>query len=313
MADRTCSVDGCSTVALAKGLCRKHYAREWAARPKVEPDQFCARCGAPINRGVRRGPKARFCSAQCRYDEDLELRRASSKERRALDPKSCLHCGVVFTPEHSRGQKYCTRMCKNAASLKRRAEAGDVCSEDDCFEGTHAKGLCNKHYVRSRYWESKALEGPILATCEECGADFEAATKGKRFCSGRCARRARYERVKSGHYGVCSVDGCLRGRWAKGLCVLHYRREHFPEVERCDRFSQAQRDAIYSRDGFVCYLCGCTVQTGGDYNADDAATLDHVIPRSKGGSDEDENLRTCCRLCNSLKADSVLDDMELVS
>jgi hypothetical protein len=51
------------------------------------------------------------------------------------------------------------------------------------------------------------------------------------------------------------------------------------------------RDLVFNRDGFQCVYCG-TKET---------LTLDHVIPYSKGGSDEPENLSTCCQSCNSKK------------
>ena len=38
------------------------------------------------------------------------------------------------------------------------------------------------------------------------------------------------------------------------------------------------------------------------------ATVDHVIPRSKGGSNDDDNLVIACYGCNYLKADQVLDN-----
>lgn len=35
-------------------------------------------------------------------------------------------------------------------------------------------------------------------------------------------------------------------------------------------------------------------------------TIDHVIPRSKGGLNHISNLKTCCINCNSLKKDKIL-------
>ena len=38
-------------------------------------------------------------------------------------------------------------------------------------------------------------------------------------------------------------------------------------------------------------------------------TKDHIIPVSKGGSDEDDNLRTMCAPCNRKKGDKIIGEM----
>lgn len=59
----------------------------------------------------------------------------------------------------------------------------------------------------------------------------------------------------------------------------------------------AQRDhlmlQLIERDGYECQTCKTV----------DDLTIDHIIPLSKGGSDELENLQLLCRRCNSLKND----------
>lgn len=55
--------------------------------------------------------------------------------------------------------------------------------------------------------------------------------------------------------------------------------------------SEVVRQEIFDRDGRKCLECG---------SADDLS-LDHKIPRSKGGSHDKENLQTLCRRCNSAK------------
>lgn len=57
------------------------------------------------------------------------------------------------------------------------------------------------------------------------------------------------------------------------------------------------RHNIFKRDGGKCQYCGT--------NRD--LTLDHVIPRSKGGKSTWTNLVTACKKCNSLKGDYSLE------
>lgn len=51
------------------------------------------------------------------------------------------------------------------------------------------------------------------------------------------------------------------------------------------------RRYVMKRDEFACVECG----------SDEALSLDHIYPYSKGGSDEPSNLRVLCQSCNSSK------------
>jgi len=53
---------------------------------------------------------------------------------------------------------------------------------------------------------------------------------------------------------------------------------------------------IYLRDNHKCQYCGIKV-------TNENATLDHVIPQSKGGRGNWQNLTTSCGSCNSRKGD----------
>jgi hypothetical protein len=50
---------------------------------------------------------------------------------------------------------------------------------------------------------------------------------------------------------------------------------------------------LYMRDEMTCQYCGCKVSK---------PTIDHIIPRSRNGKNTWNNLVTCCKPCNSNKA-----------
>jgi 5-methylcytosine-specific restriction endonuclease McrA len=50
------------------------------------------------------------------------------------------------------------------------------------------------------------------------------------------------------------------------------------------------RRAVFARDGWLCQYCGAA-----------AENVDHVIPRSRGGPHEWDNVVAACRRCNSKK------------
>jgi len=60
------------------------------------------------------------------------------------------------------------------------------------------------------------------------------------------------------------------------------------------------RDNVYRRDNHSCVYCG--------ENRRKLLTLDHVIPRSRGGGDTWDNLVTACKKCNNVKSDLTLEE-----
>lgn len=70
------------------------------------------------------------------------------------------------------------------------------------------------------------------------------------------------------------------------------------------RLPQERKNFIRERDKDICRYCGRTWEI---------MTVDHVIPRSKGGTNDPENLVAACQPCNSLKADRTPEEagMEL--
>jgi hypothetical protein len=57
------------------------------------------------------------------------------------------------------------------------------------------------------------------------------------------------------------------------------------------------RAMIYRRDDNTCMYCGSKSRL----------TVDHVVPKSKGGDDSWENLTIACSSCNTKKGDKLLE------
>lgn len=63
------------------------------------------------------------------------------------------------------------------------------------------------------------------------------------------------------------------------------------------------RENILARDQHTCQYCG----------SKDNLTLDHIIPRCKGGARWDSNnVLTACRTCNQMKGSMSLEDFSLL-
>lgn len=67
------------------------------------------------------------------------------------------------------------------------------------------------------------------------------------------------------------------------------------------KFTSQERRNIYIRDKGICGICGRFVPP-------DCFTIDHIVPISKGGTYEYDNLQCCCKKCNQLKDDALPDD-----
>ena len=59
------------------------------------------------------------------------------------------------------------------------------------------------------------------------------------------------------------------------------------------------RRALFARDGWRCVYCGSAGRL----------TLDHVVPRSRGGDSVWENVVTSCAPCNLRKADRLVEEL----
>jgi 5-methylcytosine-specific restriction endonuclease McrA len=79
-----------------------------------------------------------------------------------------------------------------------------------------------------------------------------------------------------------------------------------PSVMRLSRYVRVPyrravpmtRAGVLRRDGRRCAYCGKR-----------ADTIDHVVPRSRGGSHSWDNCVAACRACNSRKADKLIEEL----
>ncbi|WP_456605806.1 HNH endonuclease [Blastococcus sp. SYSU DS0617] len=90
--------------------------------------------------------------------------------------------------------------------------------------------------------------------------------------------------------------------------VVHAERVSLPVpvVARLTRYVRVpypssvplSRRAVFTRDGQTCVYCGGS-----------ATSIDHVVPRSRGGTHTWDNVVAACRRCNHTKADRSLAEL----
>jgi 5-methylcytosine-specific restriction endonuclease McrA len=67
------------------------------------------------------------------------------------------------------------------------------------------------------------------------------------------------------------------------------------------RRAALNRRAVFARDGGRCQYCGGA-----------AESIDHIVPRAKGGPHTWENVVAACRACNTAKRDRLLSETSMV-
>jgi len=91
-------------------------------------------------------------------------------------------------------------------------------------------------------------------------------------------------------------DRVLRSARAEFPVPSVIRRRIYINVRRRREASSMKRLRIYMRDKYRCQYCGDKRPVG-------ELTLDHILPRSRGGDNSPVNVVTACVACNNRKGD----------
>lgn len=93
-----------------------------------------------------------------------------------------------------------------------------------------------------------------------------------------------------------------------GVVVTSTKKYSKPSVIRLTKYVNIpyrkvilSRDNIFKRDNYTCTYCGSHKNL----------TVDHILPKSKGGLNSWENLITSCFSCNSRKGDRTPEQANL--
>jgi len=108
------------------------------------------------------------------------------------------------------------------------------------------------------------------------------------------ARRVRELRTEEGYEIQTHND---RSDLIPGQYLLENPKPH-PAFERA--ISKETRAFVLDRNGFTCQMCGAVAGEPHPYNLSRKTRLHigHIIDKSQGGSDDAQNLRALCSVCN---------------
>ena len=148
----------------------------------------------------------------------------------------------------------------------------------------------SKHFGIKVLYCSVSCEASSILNCVQCGIEYEV---------GRGPARIRLLRLE----GFCSTE-CLGDFKSLQNADNKYR---YSMKSTAAKFNVSYDESItrrevFSRGNGLCYICGqLTHYENSDEYSPLLATVDHLIPWTRGGEHSWENVKLCCLRCNIVK------------
>lgn len=281
--------------------------------PKFPPAPAQCHCGAfiPARAPGETGPQRKWCSFKCHTSVAMERKRRAAGVRKLPPPGVCQVCG---TTENLRRPVMCGP-CDNARATRLYRlkvpyvdTSPRVCAYEYCgnkFKPTQQAGamycskLCKTYAWKARNgWAPQPKREPQLPkikvsdirslifpkVCAKCKRHFIALSNRTRMCSAECKRQHNCDKLMGLYRAARSTLNITSAmHWHRELCRY-----------------------LATRDGSACGICGDNVQIDipsgirGE-NGGDGPSVDHIVPTSKGGSDDLSNLRLTHWRCNKAR------------
>lgn len=221
---------------------------------------------------------------------------------------SCIVCAKPFTHITKRGRY--ARLCSASCRVKRRREQRGTkhyarkvhhrrCLECRApYTTTNSQSACCgdkcSNLRRKRLSDATRTvnaQARLTRKCQRCAETFvmprpsAAALRGEVRSGLYCSRR-------------CANDGIEYASRGDARRARKHRRRARVRCLPSERFAPSE---IFERDGWRCGVCLCSVDGALAYPNPMSASLDHVIPLSKGGAHTRDNTQCAHLQCNVAK------------
>lgn len=207
--------------------------------------------------------------------------------------RTCPQCARSFPIAGAR--KYCTAECFRLARNARNA-------------------------FRSRRQTQANLAEKSLTPCKMCGSPIGIRTMQSKFCSRDCSRDWRQAwspkgKPRASKIWFTSCTSCSQPFTARVPNAIRCKecRRAYNEARLTRKYHERRAvgkmtmtvQALARRDGPVCWICTMGVDMSLSGSAPMGPTIDHLLPISKGGTNDKGNLALAHRSCNMRRGNRV--------
>lgn len=265
----------------------------------------CTECSQPV---IGRKAEAKYCSHQCKYRAAYKRKRAERKAER--------ECSVTACGKKHLAKGYCRQHYRTLANPDKPRDRRTPITCIDC--GTEAL----KHYGTKtclercqdcaiaqrgerKRWPSSRI---FISTCGYCANAFSGNTLRK-YCSEHCYQETRRDKYSSSvTCGLCGIartdkhkrycDQCREARaWESNRAGGLKRRA----LEKQATVDNVRPLTLFARDKWICGLCEEPVDPNLRHPHQMSASVDHIVPISKGGDHSYANTQCAHLRCNVRK------------
>lgn len=211
--------------------------------------------------------------------------------------RPCVTCGRdVVTVS---GRTYCSESCR------------PVCEVRWCDRPVKARGRCVRCYTdllhEGRTGKTRSYRWADERRCVVCGAT-EWPGRGRKVCSGACKQLL----ARNGGQPPPKITDCVRCGSIIDLTVIGKGgRKKRADTKMCDwckarrhaRHKVSVMDIVNLRGIEPCAICSESVDLDLRHPSLLRASIDHIVPYSRGGTHDLSNLQVVHLYCNYVKSD----------